>query len=104
MSARAYRWPGVLACLLFAAAADAETHVVTIHRMSYELPAKEIRVGDIIEWVNEDAVPHTATSDSAGFDATVAAGEAARTTLTRAGRFEVICRYHVGMRAVLVVR
>lgn len=83
--------------------AQAETHVVTIDRMAYELPNKEVRTGDIIEWVNQDRVPHTATSDAGGFDATLGPGEKVRTTAPRSGRFEVICRYHLGMRAVLVV-
>ena len=94
----------VLAMSLGAAfPAHAETHEVTIDGMAYELPDKEVRTGDIIEWVNQDRVPHTATSDAGGFDATLGPGETVRTTVTRRGRFDVICRYHLGMRTVLVV-
>jgi plastocyanin len=101
---RALRTGVALCALLLGAGANAETHVVTIHRMAYELPEKEVHPGDIIEWVNEDRVPHTATSEAVGFDATLGPGETARTPLTRTGRFEVHCKYHLGMRTVLVVR
>ena len=77
--------------------------VVTIHRMAYEMPDKEVRNGDIIEWINKDRVPHTATSDAGGFDATLGPGETVRTPVARTGRFEVICKFHLGMRTVLVV-
>jgi plastocyanin len=92
---------GAFAC---AANARAETHVVPIRRMAFELPPAEVQVGDTIEWINEDSVPHTASSADAGFDATLAPGESARSTLSKPGRFDVTCRYHPGMSGVLRVR
>lgn len=86
-----------------AAPVYAETHVVTIDRMSYHLSASEVRVGDTIKWINKDPVLHTATSDAGDFDVILGAGETARTALTSAGRLDVICSYHPGMRMVLVV-
>lgn len=93
-----------LAGILFASAARAETHVVTIHRMAFEFPQTHVRVGDTIEWVNKDSVPHTASSDDAGFDETLGPGDTARSSIARAGQFDVTCRYHPGMRGVLRVR
>jgi plastocyanin len=104
VSLRATLVGATLAALLLAAGAHAETHVVTIHRMAYQLPDEEVHTGDIIEWINEDDVPHTATSTAAGFDATLEPGATLRLTVTRSGRFDVFCKYHPGMRAVLVVR
>ena len=98
-----FPWLVVITALGMASHVHAATHVVTVHRMAYELPEKEVRSGDIIEWVNKDRVPHTATSDAGGFDATLGPGETVRTPVTRTGRFEVICKYHLGMRTVLVV-
>src|SRR5688500_11185743 len=93
---------GVALCaLLLTAGAHAETHVVTIHRMAYELPEKEVHTGDTIEWINKDSVPHTATSDAGGFDVTLGAGETVRSPVSRTGRLDVFCKYHLGMRTVL---
>lgn len=93
-----------LAAILFASAATAETHLVTIHRMAFEFPQAQVRVGDTIEWVNKDSVPHTASSPDAGFDETLAPGDTAHSSVARAGQFDVTCRYHPGMRGVLRVR
>lgn len=101
---RALRMGVVLSSLVFAAGAHAETHIVTIHRMAYQLPEKEVHPGDIVEWVNRDSVPHTASSDAGGFDAVLGPGETVRTPVPQTGRFDVYCKYHPGMRAVLVVR
>jgi plastocyanin len=100
---RAIPWVVAFIGVALALPAQAETHVVTIHRMAYELPTKEVHSGDIIEWYNKDRVPHTATSDAGGFDATLGPGETVRTPVTRTGRFEVLCKYHLGMRTILVV-
>lgn len=96
-------WLVAFTILGLAPQAQAETHRVTIHRMSYELPTTKVHGGDVIEWINQDVVPHTASSEAGGFDATLAAGEMVRTAVTRAGRFEVVCKYHPGMRTVLIV-
>ncbi len=100
---RALRAGMALLALLPAAGAHAETHVVTIHRMAYELPDKQVHIGDNIEWVNQDSVPHTATSDAGGFDVTLGAGESVRSPVARTGRLDLFCKYHPGMRTVLVV-
>jgi len=42
VNARALRVSVAMSALLFAIGAHAETHVVTIHRMAYQLPGKEV--------------------------------------------------------------
>ena len=87
-------WPG---------RGEAATHVVTISQMSFgELP-HGVRVGDTIEWRNADPVPHTVTAPDAGFDVPLEPDARAAVTLERAGTFEVLCTYHPGMRAELVI-
>jgi plastocyanin len=98
-------WTVALASAAVAPGVDAApaTHVVKIARMAYGPLPKTIRAGDTIEWRNEDVVPHTATAESAGFDATVEPGKSATTIVKTRGRFEVHCSYHPAMTAVLVV-
>lgn len=105
MSPRALR--AALAAALLAGgagSAGAETHVVRIERMAFEPALQQVQAGDVIEWRNEDVVPHTATSAAAGFDVEVAPGSSARSTVPQAGSFEVLCRYHPAMRMQLVVK
>jgi plastocyanin len=63
-----------------------------------------VRVGDRIKWVNRDMVRHTATARGAGFDVDLPPGATKIATVTRAGTFNVTCRYHPGMRAVMKVQ
>ena len=81
----------------------AATHVVVVERMSFGAMPAHVVAGDTIEWRNVDPVPHTATSEAAGFDAALAPGATATTVVSRAGRHEVVCRYHPGMTATLIV-
>lgn len=94
----------VLACASCAGEAAAATHVVVIDRMAFEPADLALERGDVIEWRNEDAVPHTATSAPAGFDVVLAPDEVARSPIAANGTFEVTCRFHPGMRMRLEVR
>jgi plastocyanin len=75
---------GVPAALVFAAVlascgrlqptADrppAQTHTVTMEGMAFQPNVIAVAAGDTIVWVNKDMVPHSATSDTAGFDSKV---------------------------------
>jgi plastocyanin len=84
--------------------AGARTHVIRIHRMAFEPALAQVRAGDVVEWRNEDVVPHTATSVAAGFDVEVAPGRRAQTPVAQTGDFEVICRYHPSMHLRLVAK
>lgn len=94
----------VLACASCAGEAAAATHVVVIDRMAFQPETLELRIGDVVEWRNEDAVPHTATAPAAGFDVVLLPGEVKRSTIGNGGAFEVTCRFHPGMRMRLDAR
>lgn len=79
-------------------------HRVTIRAMAFEPALLEARVGDDIEWVNEDLVPHTATAAGA-FDSTVIApAQRWRTRATRAGDLHYACTLHPMMTGTLRIR
>jgi len=44
------------------------THKVTMESMRFHPDDLTVAPGDTVVWVNEDLVPHTATSQAAGFD------------------------------------
>ena len=94
----------ILACALCAGETRAETHVVLIDRMAFRPATLRAHVGDVIEWRNEDAVPHTATASQAGFDVMLAPGATGRSDVEVEGRFDVLCRFHPDMRMRLEAR
>jgi plastocyanin len=62
-----------------------------------------IRKGDVVEWKNDDLVPHTATS--ASFDSgSMNPGTAWRHTFTKVGQFAYVCTFHPTMTGVVVVK
>lgn len=62
-----------------------------------------LRVGDTLEWVNNDIFLHSATSKDKGFDLELKPKAHVRMVLTKAGTFAFFCRYHPSMMGRLVV-
>lgn len=95
-----------LAVLLFStppAAAAPRTHVITIDKMKFGAVPATLRAGDRIIWVNKDIFRHTASAKDKSFDIDLAPNAKKSMLVRRAGTFQVICRYHPGMRATLKV-
>ena len=87
-----------------AATAPAAPHVVKIDSFAYKPAVITVKVGDTVEWQNDDPVPHTATSKSGGFDSgSIAAGAKWRYVAKKKGRFAYICTFHPIMKGELVV-
>lgn len=85
--------------------ATPKTHTVTMEGMRFHPEALTVAVGDTIVWVNKDVVPHTATSDAAGFDSKdIQGGESWRYTARSKGDFPYVCTLHPSMKALLYVK
>jgi plastocyanin len=83
----------------------AQTHTVTMEGMAFQPNVIAVAAGDTIAWVNKDMVPHSATSDTAGFDSkAVQAHGSWRTRVERVGDFEYVCSFHPRMTARVRVR
>lgn len=76
---------------------------VTIADMKFGPAPTDLHVGDAIEWVNADMFRHTATARDGAFDVDLAPKTRARTVLRRAGELNFYCRYHPGMKGMLIV-
>src|SRR5262245_32554206 len=64
----------------------------------------DINVGTTITWTNRDAVAHTSTSDTRGWDSgIVAPGGQFSFTFQTAGTFSYHCAIHPGMIGTVVV-
>ncbi|MCA1404305.1 cupredoxin family copper-binding protein [Ensifer sp. IC3342] len=96
----------ILALLLGTAAlvvpAQAETIEVTIDRLVYAPAEIEAKVGDEIEWINKDALVHTATVKG-GAEVLLPAKKSGRLLLNEPGSFDYVCRYHPNMKGHIAV-
>ncbi|MFL5296974.1 MAG: cupredoxin domain-containing protein [Phenylobacterium sp.] len=83
--------------------AAGHVYPVVIRQMAFAPPPAHLRVGDVIEWANDDIFLHSATAKDHSFDVTLKPKARVRMPLTKAGTFDFICRYHPGMKGRLVV-
>jgi plastocyanin len=83
----------------------AQTHMVIMEGMVFQPDAITVTAGDTIVWVNKDMVPHSATSETAGFDSKVIQANGSwRTRVERTGNFDYVCSFHPMMTAKLQVQ
>ena len=96
----------IAAALAFGASAG-PTHAKTVRILMQNLvikPAVAVaRVGDTVEWTNDDIVDHTATARDGGFEVIIAAKERATIVLTQAGTVEYFSRFHPIMKGRLKI-
>ena len=99
---------GLLSCSSSpSAAADAPkpvTHTVTIEGMSFQPAMLTVKAGDSVVWINKDWFPHTATSETGGFDSLEIPPDQSWTyTPKTKGEFPYVCTLHLTMKAILRV-
>jgi plastocyanin len=76
---------------------------VSMRNLQFSPVTVEVKKGDVVEWKNDDLVPHTATS--AAFDSgTIISGKSWRHTFTNAGKFSYICTFHPAMKGVVNIK
>ena len=77
--------------------AKAETVRVEIGKLVFAPVEIKAQVGDVIEWVNNDFIAHTATARDGRFDVMLEPGKSGRYTVQQAGLIEYYCRFHPNM-------
>ena len=76
---------------------------VSMRNMRFSSLTLNIKKGTVVEWKNDDLVPHTVTS--ASFDSgSLGPGKSWRHTFTKAGEFPYACTFHPAMTGVVVVK
>ena len=76
---------------------------VSMRNMQFYPQTLQVKKGTIVEWKNDDLVPHTATS--ASFDSgSLGPGKSWRHTFTKAGQFAYACTFHPTMTGVVIVK
>ena len=99
---------GLIVCTLGLAVAErseSKTHTVIIEGMRFQPERLTVARGDRVVWVNNDLVPHTATSKDGGFDSkAIQAEKSWGFTARESGEFAYICTFHPTMVATLQVK
>jgi plastocyanin len=86
-----------------ASALAAEVVQVKISDLAFVPAEITVRVGDTVEWSNEDFIDHTATAKSGEWDVMVAAGRKAQVQINHAATITYFCRVHPGMTGTIHV-
>lgn len=103
MFSRSFLWVGVsIAAGLGSSPALADTITVTIDKLVFSPAEIAAKVGDVIEWVNKDAIAHTATVKG-GWEVMIPPKKTVTQALQAAEAVDYYCRFHPNMKGRLIV-
>ncbi|AZO08554.1 amicyanin [Mesorhizobium sp. M3A.F.Ca.ET.174.01.1.1] len=91
-----------LALAFSASPALAATIEVTIDKLVFSPANIEAKVGDTIEWTNNDVIAHTATVKG-GWEVAIPPKSKGRIIVKTAGAVDYFCRFHPNMKGRLEV-
>lgn len=97
------RWILIAALALCSVSAQAETIKITIDKLVFAPIEVKAKVGDTVEWVNNDILAHTATATNKDWDVVIPPKKTGTLVLKKAGSVEYFCKYHPNMKGRLVV-
>jgi len=83
--------------------ARAETIQVTIDKLVFTPVEVNAKVGDTIEWVNKDALVHTATATNGDWNVTLAPKQNGQLVLKKPGTTDYFCKFHPNMKGRVIV-
>ncbi|MDA0238905.1 MAG: cupredoxin domain-containing protein [Proteobacteria bacterium] len=79
-------------------------HVVEIKNFAFVPSNLNVKIGDVITWINRDIAPHTATTTDRSWDSgTIKKDKSHRVAVTAEMAGSYFCRFHPHMRATLEV-
>jgi plastocyanin len=81
----------------------ADTVRVTMADLAFAPREVTAKVGDTVEFVNDDILLHSATDRARSFDLVIKPQETARLPLQKPGRLSYYCRYHPNMTGEITV-
>ena len=88
---------------LLAVPARAETIQVSIDKLVFAPAEVNAKVGDTIEWINKDALVHTAKATNGDWDVNIAANQRGQVVVKKAGAVDYYCKLHPNMKGRVVV-
>lgn len=96
---RRFRLTCLAAALIVGGFSSAKADVIRVLVSNYTFIPQQIvaHVGDTIQWVSTDFVPHTATGRNVTWELPIPAGLSGAIILTGPGTLDYYCRYHPHM-------
>lgn len=82
---------------------QAETIQVTIDKLVFAPAEVNGKVGDTIEWVNKEALAHTATATNGDWNVVIGPKQSGRVVLKKPGAADYFCKYHPNMKGYVLV-
>jgi plastocyanin len=92
-----------LATLGLSVPAHAATVQITMRDLEITPAEANAKVGDTIEWVNEDIFMHSATARNGDWDVELPPNKTVTLVLKKAGAIDYYCRFHPNMKARLTI-
>jgi plastocyanin len=92
-----------VAILELSVPAHAATVQITMRDLEIAPAAANAKVGDTIEWVNDDIFVHSATARNGDWDVELPPNKTVRLVLKKAGTIDYYCRFHPNMKARLTI-
>jgi len=90
--------------LALAPVALAAQHAVSIAGFAFAPDSVTVKVGDSVQWTNNDGATHTATADDGTWDTgNISGGSSAVVTFDTPGTFAYHCAIHSSMHGTIVV-
>src|SRR5262245_65800508 len=80
-----------------------ETIQVTIDKLVVAPAEVNAKVGDTIEWINKDALVHTATATNGDWNVNIASSQRGQIVLKKPGPADYFCKFHPNMKGRVVV-
>jgi plastocyanin len=93
----------VFALGLLSVSARAETIHVTISNLAFSPAEVNAKVGDSIEWVNNDPFVHTATARNGDWNVAIAPKQTQQVVLKKPGAVDYYCTLHPNMKGRVTV-
>ncbi len=88
---------------LLSVPARAETIQVIIDKLVFAPIDVNAKVGDTVEWVNKDALAHTATATNNDWNVMIAPKQTGKLVLKKPGTIEYFCKFHPNMKGRVIV-
>src|SRR5262249_20413955 len=84
-----------VACVILglSVSARAETIQVTIDKLVFTPAEVNAKVGDTIEWINKDALVHTATATDGDWNVNIQARQRGQAVMKKPGAADYYCRF-----------
>ena len=83
--------------------ARAETIQITIDKLVFTPAEVSVKVGDTIEWINKDALLHTATATNGDWNVNIPASQSGQVVMKKPGAADYYCKLHPNMKGRVVV-